>query len=434
MVIIPTDKNKISELYQCVYLTNFLLEFSDPIYKKSAIFIKDIHPRFDNAIRCNSTFIAKLIDNMRIDSFELTGDDIDEFFSPSRYFFDLSRGGELLHKELVYNKEIANTFNFVYKNEPVKISLSYGEILKNGIASDLKLHAKLFVMFPETDDICFVYEIYSVIVRFLQFLSHQQRYNLLPIQLFGKINDKKSRLGSLYDKLYIAGKYNGISDIESIYFEKHINNLLQLFSDDKNYPINHLPKEEGANEYTPIRFLTIFGAFERECKLNTEIYETSDDSQVKSFKNALILQIDELQKVTDEERSFAIQAKNRILQLWTQSGQKKKIESAYAVLSGALNTSIDYLLWRLKGKNPKFDTTKLVKIAASLLTNLRGKIAHGESNVVLSDEDIECIRFLDVLTYAQTLKRAKISDEDIELIIGAIFKCNFKYMENFYDK
>lgn len=329
----------------------------------------------------------------------------------------------------MYSKENANIFNFVYREKSVEISLSYGKILKKGIASDLKLHAKLCITFPETDDICLVYEIYSVIVRFLHFVRHQQQHNLLPIELFGKIDDKKSHLGLLYDKLYIKGKFNGGNEIESIYFEKHINKLLQLFADDENYPIEHLPKEaEGSYGYTSIRFLTIFGSFERECKLNAALYETADDSQIKSFKAALLLKIDEFEKVTKEENNFVNQAKNRISQLWTQFGQKKKIENAYAVLNNALNTSIDNLLWRLKRKNPKSDTTKLVSIAASLLTNLRGKIAHGESSTILSDEDVECIRFLDVLAYAQTLKRAKITDADIELIIGAVYKCNFKYM------
>lgn len=433
--IIPTDKDETSKLYRYADLTNFLLEFSDSIYKRSAIYIKDIHPRLDNSIRCDAFFISKLIDSRKIDGFEITGDDVDEFFSPSRYFFDLNRESKLSPRELVYNKEIADIFNFNYKEKIVTISLSYGEILKHGIASDLKLHAKLYITFPKTDDICLVYEIYLVIIRFLHFVRHQQQHNLLPIQLYGKIEDKKSHLGLLYDKLYISGSFNGRSDIESVYFKKYINNLLQLFADDKNYPIDHLPKEEELSyEYTAIRFLTIFGAFERECKLNSTLYQISDDSSIKSLKTAILLKINEIEKVTNEEKDFANQAKNRISQLWTQKGQKKKIENAYAVLSNTLGSSIENLLWRLKRKNPKKDTSKIISFAASALTNLRGKIAHGELSTMLTDEDIECIRFLDVLTYAQTLKRAKIPDEDIELIVGVVFKCNYKYMDFLKDK
>ena len=183
-----------------------------------------------------------------------------------------------------------------------------------------------------------------------------------------------------------------------------------------------------------MRFLTIFGAFERECKLNAVLYETADDSRIKSLKKALISEVDKIKKVTDEEYDFANQAKNRISQLGTQIGQKKKIENAYFVLSNALNTSIENLLWRLKRKNPKSDTSKIIRIAASKLTTLRGKIAHGESSTILNDDDVECIRFLDVLSYAQTLKRARIPDEDIELIVGAVYNCNFKYMNFFNDK
>lgn len=434
MLIIPADKNKISKLYRYTDCTNFLLEFSDAVYKKSAVYVKDVQPRFDNSIRCNLIFILKLIDNMKIDSLEIMGDDIDEFFSPSGYFFNLHRQSKLSSKELIYDKEIADVFDFTYNENSIAVSLNYGEILKNGIASDLKLHAKLFVTFPETDDICLVYEIYLTIVRFLHFTRHQKQHNLLPIELFGKIDDKKSCLGFLYDEIYIKGKFNGRSDIEYVYFKKYISNLLQLFADDVNYPIDHLPKEEELSyEYTALRFITIFGAFERECKMIPSLYETSDDSRIKSFKSDLLSKIDEIEKATNEEFDFAYQAKNRISQLWTQSGQKKKIENAYAVLNKALNTSIEHLLWRLKRKNSKADITKLVSIVASILTDLRGKITHGELRTILTDDDVECIRFLDVLTYAQTLKRAHISDEDIELIVGVVFKCNFKFM-HFKDK
>jgi hypothetical protein len=258
---------------------------------------------------------------------------------------------------------------------------------------------------------------------------HRQQHNLLPIELIGVIDEKKSYLGFLYDRLYNKGKFNGRSDIESLYFKKYINNLLQLFADDKNYPIDHLPEnEEFSYEYSSLRFLTIFGAFERECKLVPTLYEISDDTRIKSFKSAILLKIDEIEKVTNEEHDFVSQAKNRISQLWTQSGQKKKIENAFEVLNKALNTSIVQLLWRLKRKNPNADTFKLVSIVASTLTDLRDKIAHGESGTVLTNDDFECIRFLDVLTFAQTLKRAQVSDEDIELIVGVVFKCNFKYM------
>jgi hypothetical protein len=129
-----------------------------------------------------------------------------------------------------------------------------------------------------------------------------------------------------------------------------------------------------------------------------------------------------------------IKQKNRISQLWTQFGQKKKIENAYAVLNNALKSSIDNLLGIAKRKKPKSDTTKLVENAASLVTKLRGKIAHGEPSAMLSDEEVECIRFLDVLAYAQTLKRARIIDEDIELIIGVVYKCNDRYMDLFNSK
>ena len=192
MFIIPTDKD--SNIYQYIDRTNFLLEFSDAIYKKSAVYIKDVQSLFDNSIRCNPIFISKLINNRKIESFEIMGDDVDEFFSPSRYFFNLHCESKLSPKELIYDKEIADVYDFTLKKKSITVSLIYGEILKDGIASDLKLHAKLFVKIPETNDICLIYEIYLAIIRFLHFVRHQQQHNLLPVELFSKIDDKKSFL------------------------------------------------------------------------------------------------------------------------------------------------------------------------------------------------------------------------------------------------
>ena len=62
---------------------------------------------------------------------------------------------------------------------------------------------------------------------------------------------------------------------------------------------------------------------------------------------------------------------------------------------------------------------------AGKLSGLRGKIAHGNFCGAFSDVDAQKIHFLEILVYAQTLKRAKIEDEHIERILGAVFGCNY---------
>lgn len=42
-----------------------------------------------------------------------------------------------------------------------------------------------------------------------------------------------------------------------------------------------------------------------------------------------------------------------------------------------------------------------------------------------SDVDAQKIRFLEILTYSQLLKRIRLEDPDIERVIGALFGCNY---------
>lgn len=46
-----------------------------------------------------------------------------------------------------------------------------------------------------------------------------------------------------------------------------------------------------------------------------------------------------------------------------------------------------------------------------------------------NDKQAQMIRFLEVLSYAQMLKRATLCDKDIEIIIGLVFQCNFEYQK-----
>ncbi len=53
--------------------------------------------------------------------------------------------------------------------------------------------------------------------------------------------------------------------------------------------------------------------------------------------------------------------------------------------------------------------------------------------MVLGDEQTEYIHFLEVLIYVQMLKRAKIDDDGIELLIGLVFGCNSTYLYHIAD-
>jgi hypothetical protein len=424
MIVTPKNESDISEMYRHCTKTNFILEYEQFIYKKSFSYIEKILPRIDHSFSFVTKYTFNLIDDYEINGFVLTGDDIDVFFSPSRYFYDKKRNKERFCSDILFGKEESSKFYFNYNDKIISVSLYYGEILKHGIASDLKLHPHLSVKFEKTKDFDFVFAVYNIIVKLLQLVRYQKSYNLKPAEIIG-VTDKceKSILGKLYLNPYITKDYKKISESEYVYFESYISQLLQLISDDKYLSIRHLPfNEHESHEYDVHRYLSVFSAFAYECNKQAEEFVYTSDEHLKNIKNDLLMQIELIRKraFNEQEKIFLDHARERITQLGTQFGQEKKIINAFNNLKNIITGSIQYI----------FPADFNIKRVSSNLSKLRAKIAHDNLYRELTDEEIRNIRFLDVLSYIMLLKRAGADDSGIELIIGAMFYCNFKYMEN----
>ena len=70
-------------------------------------------------------------------------------------------------------------------------------------------------------------------------------------------------------------------------------------------------------------------------------------------------------------------------------------------------------------------TSRNLDEVVEFLVGQRGAIAHGRFSGVFSDIDAQKIHFLEILTYAQLLKRVGLNDEEIERVIGIVFGCNY---------
>lgn len=421
LIVTPKNESDVRAMFRYSTKTKFILEYEQHIYKKSLVYIEKILPRMDYSFSFLTKYTVNLLGDYEMNGFIITGDDIDVFFSPSRYFYEKKTNNETI-SELLYGKEEVNRFYFNYKEKTISVSLYYGEILKHGIASDLKLHPQLSIEFEKTKDINFIYEVYLIIIKFLQIVRYQKNYNLMPAEVIG-ITEKfpKSILGRLYVKPYRTKDYRKTSEIDYIYFEPFISQLLQLISDDESFSIRHLPLTESESyEYDVLRYLSVFSAFEYECNKKPEEYVYTSDELLRNIKKDLMMTINLIRKSAsnDKEKVFLDNARERVTQLGTQYGQEKKIINAYDSLQNIIHGSIQFL----------FPTGFNIKEVSSSLSKLRAKIAHDNLYRELTDKELLNIRFLDVLSYIMLLKRAGVDDCSIELIIGAVFHCNFKYM------
>lgn len=410
---------------------NFVFNYCGKIGFNSIAFIERVQFEFNHAIKF---FPRYIINCCCVDSFtgmEMMGDAIDDFFSPSSYFYDRSKAGAEISVDYIYHNEIADKWMVIFEGEPITITLSYGDILSRGIASDLMLHPKLKIYFNKTTDVEYVYRVYLLVVRFLQIIRYDTKCGKLKIDLLSENDGKLTHNGCLHDFSADPNQFlKGNHDVEYGSFKPYIQRFWQFAADNPTYTFYHYPAEgircRGIH-YSVADFMNIFAAFESECHAKQELYENIDATRVQSIKDVLVAQLDEYSKneLKQEEMEFLENAKKRIRQLGTQYGLTKKIINVYHVLHHALDRSIKYIFYlpefRLEGSLQDTDLKKI----ATFLAGQRGAVAHGGFSGTFSDLDAQKIRFLEILTYAQLLKRVGLGDADIERVIGALFGCNF---------
>lgn len=367
--------------------------------------------------------------------FEFTGEAVDDFFSPSGFFFNRLKDGSRTSVNVIYGAETADSWTINFERTSVIIKLSFGDILQKGIASDLMLHSKLTIEFESTSDVQYIYRLYHVIIRFLKMIRYDVNNGKVKVGLFEKKSDKKSYNGYLRDMCTEQGQfYRGNHDVEYRYYKSYIQSFFQFAANNKEYTFYHYPIggiRFFGRHYSAVDYMNIFSAFESECHANRDLYEKVDASRVQDIKEKIVSQIESYPKesVKSEERDFLNNAKDRIMQLGTQFGQNNKIVNAYHVLHNALDGSVEniFYLSEFRQEGPLID--EKLKAVASFLSKQRGAVAHGGFIREFSDLDAQKIRFLEILTYAQMLKRIGLKDADIERVIGAIFKCNYVLLQ-----
>jgi len=245
----------------------------------------------------------------KITNIILSGLDIDYFFSPSSYFFYLKRNNTDISKDIIYNDLIADEWNIVFDDKAIKIELLYGNILNKGIASDLKLHPKIKISFSAINDYLFIYRLKAMIVKFLQVVLYRKRISSINTELWTtKENGNPSYVGKLLDHINKDNlDFKGYSEIKYVNYKEYISLFLDFVAKNIDLNIEHFPNESPrftGYKYSQNLVVSIFSAFEFECRKNVELYEYIDDSQYKEIRKKTLNSIKEINCSSPEEEQF----------------------------------------------------------------------------------------------------------------------------------
>ena len=436
IIIIPKDKNDIKHINSHINDSNFTIEYKTTVGISTA-FIERVEFGMNNAIILFPKYIFNRCHDNLFSGLKIVGEIIDDFFSPSQYFYDRRKAGAEMNADLIYHSEVADEWTILFENTPITVTLSYGDILCKGTGSDLMLHSKLTVTFEQTADTQYVYRVYSSIVRFLKLIRYDTKCGKLQIDLFCEDQEKKSYNGYLHDFCTDDRFCIAAHDVKYGCYKPYIRDFLQFAANNPKYTFYHYPTDGiryRGRHYSAVDFLNIFSAFEAECHANPELYENADTTRIQSIKDSLVSMIDEYPStdLSNDEKTFISNARDNLLKQGTEFGQRKKIKIAYNVLKKALESSIENIFFLSEFCCTGNLTNQKLNEVAEFLTGQRGAIAYGRFSSYFSDVDAQKIHFLEILTYAQMLKRVGLVDEDIERVVGVLFGCNYVFFQEKY--
>lgn len=430
--LIPASEDDRWELVKHFNDNNFVFHYSAMTNKNCIAYIDRISLNMENSLGLVPIYAIKLLNTEPISSMEITGPTVDEIFHPSSYYYFKAQSGVKNDIDLAYESEIADKWNITVDDESVEITLQYGEILGHGIVSDMKLHPKIIVTFQPTKNCGFIYKIYSIITRFLQITQYNSNYGECRVYLRGEA--PKFNSGHLYDWQQLGNTRKYYNEVEYHYIKPYIEKLLQFSANNLSMSLSFLPDATyrwTRADYSPHTLSSLFAAFESEYDANISIYESSKSADTSELKKRIIKKVHEFssEDLSNAEREFLNQVEQRIKDTGNRAGLRRRMTNVFNELSPVLNKCAKHLFVRQKiGNKNGFSAEEIAEITKHIV-GLRSKVTHEYTTSEFDDSQAEYIHFLEILVHAQMLKRAGIDDDGIEMILGIVFHCNFKYME-----
>lgn len=274
LALIPQKNNVVGELYRTIkddiQNKNFVIRTNSLTTQDSyCLYIcSDIELSLGGGgVYLNVIYHFEFYATSEIDEISIYSDSFTKYIEIPSYYFKRKGNGEKLLEttdDLLYQFDKINTFSFNYKTKVIKANIEIGNILKLGIASDLKLKSRLTLSFEPTSDTNFIIELYEGITKVFQFLCYEKGIIFNKIELIGEHNGKRVILGELHVPLSKTDVKYRIEPSPYPLMEKQLGQFFEkVLLDDKLYT-RHLPVNSDYAASDVIRFVNIFSAFENE--------------------------------------------------------------------------------------------------------------------------------------------------------------------------
>lgn len=197
--------------------------------------------------------------------------------------------------------ETKRTFQFRFRNTTVNGTLYPSVSYSQHSPTPLEVKIYLQLDFPETNDIQFILDLYSVVFKFICFISNRKNIKLDPVKLHQKAFIRESQEEyTASNPLTMFHEETGIRETVKILektlpyllLKDHFSELWQFIADNKLY-IEHIPENSFASgSFTIARMILVMAAF--EWNSNSFLHFTAPASSRSGVKDDILRTLDSL--------------------------------------------------------------------------------------------------------------------------------------------
>lgn len=208
LFIIPNNPEKFVNIRKIIDKENMIIESNPGALGKNVFFVKNGSLASLEYISFEVIYYFSLLNGYKINGLVFTSEALDKFVKPASlyYYYRYTLKQEITEEDLLYKRDVIQKFSFKIDNKIINATIFTGQILEKGIASDLKLHAKLQISFEETEKYEFLYYVYCLIKKFLQLTLYCKNIKIDNIDLLAHTGH--------YHQSYIGRFYPDLSSCE----------------------------------------------------------------------------------------------------------------------------------------------------------------------------------------------------------------------------
>ncbi|MDO5115635.1 MAG: hypothetical protein Q4D58_06010 [Synergistaceae bacterium] len=298
----------------------------------------------------------------------------------------------------------------------IYFGISYASAIKVG-KPPLELHSVMYFMFEKTNDYAFIFRLWHIAKRFIQYLCYRKNINLKNTELSAPVRDRKrekfatlivseeadSEPEILEKNMYIKQEY--ISGFEG--------KILSDIAGNRIY-MRHIPETyKRGRTIDAARFVMITAAFEWTFKKNYTNGVVKKPATIEAENNAATT-LDQLVKNSTGKEKEIYKFLKKLIGSDSLESEIEQTGKDYADI-------VDVFGKRLYSINKK---TLWYREMGQRLSKQRNNYAHGNLDKDIIGLSILDLMYLEYIIYAMQLKEYGIDKVSIQRAINELFSCS----------